>query len=90
MNADPAYWINGSLLLIDSSAPAERSAYLFAVQNPAIKESKSRQALKLMMEYIAINSMADDLGKAVALSNWKVKAFAAMGDSSDINFAEVM
>jgi len=58
--------------------------------NPAIKESKSRQALKLMMEYIAINSMADDLGKAVALSNWKVKAFAAMGDSSDINFAEVM
>ena len=26
MNADPAYWINGSLLLIESSTPAERSA----------------------------------------------------------------
>lgn len=58
--------------------------------NPAIKESQSRLALKLMLEYVAIDAMANTLSKATALSNWKVKALAAMGDSSDINFAEVM
>ena len=58
--------------------------------NPAIKESKSRLALKLMLEYLAIDAMENTLSKVTALRLWKQKALTAMDESSEINFAEVM
>ena len=51
--------------------------------NPAMKHSREKQALQLIVEYRGIREMADNMAKVNALQQWQQRALALASELSD-------